>query len=360
MNFVILAGGTGTRLWPYSRDLQPKQLSRLISELTMLEDTVARFAGLATPANLYISTNATFAPMIRELLPEIPPDHYIIEPEKRDTGPAMAYAAAWMSRLSPREPMAFIPSDHFIRDVEMYRETFRTAEAMIRETGKLLDISVRPTFPSTTLGYTKIGDLYEHRNGVHFYRFGGHTEKPDYQTAKQFLDEGNYLWHANYYMWTPNKFIEAYKTFAPGIGDHLDTLWKAIDADDKTKLAETYAKMEKISIDYAVTEKMNPDDVLIIRGDFGWGDFGSWDTVYDELSHKTDQHGNLVKAHWHGLETSGSLIYGPEGKLITTLGVSDLVIIDTPDALLVTPKGRGQDVKKIVDLLRKEGKEKYL
>lgn len=360
MNYVILAGGTGTRLWPLSRNSQPKQLSRLVTNVTILEDTVKNLGDLVGPENLYISTNPTFAPMIQELVPQVPKDHYIIEPSKRDTGPAMAYVATWMSRVAPDEPMVFIPSDHFIRDPEMYRETFRAAEAMIRETGKLLDISIQPTFPSTTLGYTKVGELVDDRNGIHFYQFAEHKEKPDYDTARKFLDEGNYLWHANYYMWTPAKFVAAYRKYAPGIGDHLDDLLVAIESGDSDRLATTYGKMEKISIDYAVTEKMDPEDVLIIRGDFGWGDLGSWDTVYDELSHRTDKDGNLVKGNWHGVDTSESLIYATGDKLVTTIGVSNLVIVDTPDALLVTQRGMGQDVKKLLELLTEKGQSDLL
>ncbi len=360
MNYVILAGGTGTRLWPLSRNNRPKQLSTLVTDLTMLEDAIKNLGDLVSADNLYISTNNAFAPIIQELIPTVSREHYIIEPEKRDTGPAMAYVATWMSRIAPDEPMAFIASDHFIRDPRMYRATFRAAEAMIRQTGKLLDISIQPTFPSTTLGYTKIGELIEDRAGIHFYQFAEHKEKPDYDTAKRFLDDGTYLWHANYYMWTPRKFVEAYKRYAPGIGDHLGDLLAAIESDDERQLATTYRQMEKISIDYAVTEKMNPKDVLIIRGDFGWGDLGSWDTVYDELSHKTDREGNLVKGNWHGIDTRESLIYGAGEKLVTTIGVSNLVIVDTPDALLVTQRGRGQDVKKLVELLEQQGKEQLL
>lgn len=360
MNFVILAGGSGTRLWPMSRTKQPKQLAKLVTEFTMLEDTVHRLRGLAEPKNLFISTNPTFAPMIQEILPNIPADHYIIEPDRRDTGPAMAYVATWMSRLATDEPMVFIPSDHFIRDAQVYRDTFKEAETVIRETGKLLTIVIAPTFPNPHLGYTKVGKVVEHRNGIHFYQFLGHTEKPDYETAKQFLDDGSYFWHANYYMWTPNKFIAAYQEYTPSIGSHLPAIRKAIEADDQEALARAYGQMEKISIDYAVAEKMNPDDFQVIRGDFGWADLGSWDMLYEELSHQTDVHGNLIKADWHGIDTTNTLVYGPEGKLITTIGVSDLVIVDTPDALLVTPKGRAQDVKKIVDVLKGHEREHYL
>lgn len=360
MNFIILAGGSGTRLWPLSRALKPKQFSQLVTEMTMLEDTVARLKGIAGPDNTYISTNANFAPIIKQLLPQINDDHYIIEPEKRDTGPAMAYVAVWMNLKDPDEPMAFIPSDHYIRDPKLFRQTFQAAQVMIKKTDKLFDIAITPTLPNPNLGYTRIGKLAEDQNGIRFYRFLGHTEKPNYETAKKFIEQGNYLWHANYYMWTPKKFVEAYKTYAPTIGDWLDELAQAIQTNNHRKLADIYGKMEKISIDYAVTEKLAKDQILIIRGDFGWADLGSWDMLYDELSSQADQNKNLIKAHWHGIDTRNSLVYAPTGKLITTIGINDLVIVDTADALLVANKERSQDVKKIVELLKKKGLEKHL
>lgn len=360
MNFVILAGGSGTRLWPMSRSSSPKQLTRLVTDVTMIEDTIARLKGIATEGNLYISTNAQFAPIIRDLVPSIPDDHYIIEPEKRDTGPAMAFVAAWLNRTAPDEPMVFLPSDHFIRDPKLFRDTFVAAEAVIRETGKLLDIGITPTFANTHLGYTKVGQLVEHRNGIHFYEFAGHAEKPDYETARRFLDEGNYLWHANYYMWTPKKFVEAYQEYAPSIGDQLAPIAEALDAGDDAAVAECYGKMEKISIDYAIAEKIDPGNVLIIRGDFGWADLGSWDMLYDELAERQDEQGNLVKANWHGAETTNSLVYGSPDKVIATLGLDGLVIVDTPDALLVTTKGRARDLKTIIELLKAHGADNVL
>lgn len=355
MNYVILAGGTGTRLWPKSRNSTPKQLSQLASAKTMIEDTVERLEGIADASNLYISTNAEFAKAIQKILPEIAADHYIIEPEKRDTGPAMGYVAAHMMLVAPDEPMAFLASDHYIRDPKMYRDTFLAAEKMIRETGKLLDIAITPTFPNTNLGYTIIGKLAKHDHGIHFYEFAGHVEKPNYETAKKFLADANYLWHANYYMWTPRKFLEAYDQYAPATGALLRTIVTALEKHDTTAAETAFKQMEKISFDYAITEKMNPTDVFIIRGEFGWADLGDWGMLYDELNHQTDQQGNLVQADWVGIDTSNTLIYGTEGRVITTIGLSDMVIVDTPDALLVAPQGRAQDVKKIVEQLKEKG-----
>lgn len=360
MNYVILAGGSGTRLWPMSRTAQPKQLAKLVSDVTMIEDTVRRLLVIADWHQLFISTNANFAPLIQELLPDIPADHFIIEPEKRDTGPAMAFAAAWLSTVAPEEPMILMPSDHHIQDPEAFGRVLQLTDTLVREQGTMVNFGITPNFPNTNLGYLKVGEQLEDRDGMHIYAFGGQKEKPDQATAKQFLDEGNYLWNAGYFAWTPAKFIAAYKQFAPGIGDHLDTLITAITAKDSDALASTYGQMEAKSIDYALIEKLDPATVRTIRGDFGWADLGSWDMLYDELGTKADKQGNLIKANWHGIDTKNTLVYAPEGKLVTTIGINNLVIVDTPDALLITPMDRAQDVKKIVDLLKEENLHHHL
>ncbi len=360
MNYVILAGGSGTRLWPMSRDSKPKQLAQLVSDLTMIEDTVKRLDGIATTEQIFISTNATFAPMIQELLPEVPADHYIIEPEKRDTGPAMAFVAAWMSLQAPDEPMILMPSDHFIRDHQAFQEVLGATEQLIKDKGVMVNIGIQPTFPNTNLGYLEVGDIDTHSNGVHVYTFKRQVEKPDYATAKQFLDHGSFFWNGGYFAWTPAKFLAAYKRFAPSIGDQLDELTLALKAGEEQKISDIYSRMEKISIDYAVIEKMDPNEVLTVRGDFGWADLGSWDMLYDQLAHQADEHGNLIKATWHGVDTRNTLVYAPGGKLVTTVGVSDLVIVDSTDALLVTPMSRAQDVKKIVELLKEQNLHEHL
>lgn len=360
MKYVILAGGSGTRLWPMSRLSKPKQLAALVSDLTMIEDTAKRLDGLATWSDIYVSTNEQFAPLIKEVMPELPDDHYIIEPAKRDTGPAMAFVAAWLSTVAPDEPMMLMSSDHHIRDTAMFQQVLRTADQLVAEQGIMVNVGITPNFPNTSLGYLKVGEKLEEREGIHVYAFGGQKEKPDYETAKQFLDEGTYFWNAGYFAWTPARFVAAYKQYAPTIGDHLDELVTAIKEQQKEQLATIYDKMEAKSLDYVLIEKLDPSTVRTIRGDFGWADLGSWDMLYDELGDRTDTDGNLVKANWHGVETSGTLIYAPEEKLVTTIGVKDLVIVDTPDALLITPRNRAQDVKKIVDLLKQHDLHRHL
>ncbi len=358
MRIIILAGGGGSRMWPMSRTGKPKQFCKLISEKTMLEETIDRFSSYPKE-KIFIATTKELQEGVEEILPNFPKENIIAEPARRDTAPAMAYTALRLKLIDPDEPMAFIPSDHYIGRIDKFLNSIIEAEKVIKETGKLLDISVHPTMPTTTLGYTKVGERLFEKNGVEFFEFKGHAEKPDYKTAQKYLEEGCYLWHANYYMWTPKLFLEAYKKYAPEMYEKLQKIEQAIENDDEISVEENYCAMEKISIDYAITEKMDAEELVIIKGSFDWKDIGAWDTLHENLMTKTDEKRNLVKGERLNIDTSGSIIYGREGKLIATVGVDDLVIIDTEDSLLVCPKSRAQDVKKIVEELKERG-ERYL
>lgn len=354
MRIVILAGGGGSRLWPMSRNHRPKQFCRLISEKTMLEETLERFKDFPQE-KIYIAVTEELMPGLKEVLPNFPAENVIIEPDRRDTGPAMGYAAVKLSLQDEDEPMAFIPSDHYIGRMDRFLAAITEAEKVIEETGKMLDISIYPTSPNTSLGYTRIGQRKFERDGVEFYEFLGHTEKPDFKTAQHYLEEGGYLWHANYYMWTPKLFLEAYKKYAPELHEKLELIKKAMIEDQPEEVKKLYGLMDKISIDYAITEKMDPQEVLIIQGSFDWKDIGTWDTLHENLMTKTDERRNLVRGERLNLDTAGCVIYGSDSKLIATIGVDDLVIIDTDDALLVCPKSRAQEVKKLVEELKDRG-----
>ncbi|MFZ2226095.1 MAG: sugar phosphate nucleotidyltransferase [Candidatus Moraniibacteriota bacterium] len=359
MRIVILAGGGGSRLWPMSRNDMPKQFCKLISDKTMFEETLERFKEYPTE-KIYIATTKDLLAQVMSLVPEFPKENIIVEPGRRDTGPAMGYAATFLNLIDEDEPIAFIPSDHYIGRTDRFLSSIREAENVIKETGKMLDISIYPTSPNTALGYTKIGERKFEKNGVEFYEFLAHKEKPDFATAKKYIEDGNYLWHANYYMWTPKKFLEAYEKNAPELYSKLKEIAELMKAGGKeSEIKKIYLSMDKISIDYAVTEKMNPSDVLIIQGEFEWKDIGAWDTLHENMLTKTDERRNLVRGERLNIDTSGCIIYGGDKKLIATVGLDDLVIIDTEDALLICPKGRSQEVKKVVEELKERG-GKYL
>ena len=322
-----------------------------MGELTMYESTIHRLLGKWTKDDLYVSTNPTFAKLIQDISTDIDPSHFIIEPARRDTGPAMGFVSALLELTDPDEPIVFIPSDHHIQDIPLFQTAFEVAEKVIRKKGALVDIGITPTFPNVNLGYTKIGKKVVDDQGIELFEFAGHAEKPNLETATKYMESGEYLWHANYYMWTPRKFMEAYETYAPELGKQLREIQAAHKAGDQQKVEEIYNQMEKISIDYAITEKMDPSNVWIIKGEFGWSDLGSWDMFYEELQHEHDKSKNLIRGNWQGIDTESTVVYGNGDKLIATIGIKDLVIVDTDDALLICDRSRAQDVKKIVKKL---------
>lgn len=331
MNFVILAGGVGERLWPLGTTEKPKQFHAVVDDKPMVVHAVKRLEIASSPGaprnDMYFSTSERYVSMLKELFPDVPDDHYLIEPSRRDTGPAMAFVASQLMEIAPDEPVAFIPSDHVIHDEKRFVQMLRVAEQIIREEGVMVDIGVPAKFPSTVLGYTHIGKKLEERDGVEVYEFLGHTEKPDRATAEQYIASGEYLWHASYYMWTPRKIMEAVERYSPDL------------------LTGT----QKISFDYAITEHMDPKDVKILKGDFGWSDVGAWDVLYDELAKAAGE--NVTRGEVTALDCEGSLVFANGGRKVGVIGLKDMVVVDTKDGLLVCPKDRAQEVKRLVSIL---------
>lgn len=357
MNLVILAGGQGSRLWPMSRQKKPKQFYNILSDNPMIVDVYNRLLKEFPADKIFISTMPEFVSGIKECLPGISDEQFLVEPCRRDCGPARAWVSFLLAKRGlGDEPMAFIATDHFIGDEDKFLQALKVGSDLIEETGKMLDISVTPRFPNPALGYTKIGDKFRTVNGIDVFSFLGHTEKPDYQTAVKYTESGQYLWHANYYMWTPNKFLEAYKRYAPDI---YDILLAMDDAPDDEARDEYYGRMPTIMFDRAVTEKMNSEDVLIIRGDFGWSDIGSWDVLHDRLKLKQEEK-NVIKGEVIDIDSDNCLIYSKDGKLVAAVGLQDFIVVDTDDALLICPRSRSQEVKKIVQKIKDKGLENYL
>ncbi|MBI4121705.1 MAG: mannose-1-phosphate guanylyltransferase [Parcubacteria group bacterium] len=345
MMAVILAGGQGSRLWPLSRRRKPKQFHALLSDKPLLVEAYERLLPFIAPQDVYVSAASQFSSFVSEMLPAIPIDRYFFDPVRLDSGLSMACAAQRLCLLGRGdEPVVFIPTDQAIDDPERFRQALAVGERLVKETGKLLDISVAPKYPLTTLGYTRVGELYDRIDGVDVYKFLEHKEKPDRATAQTYLDSGDYLWHANYYMWTPRKMLEAFAQHASHIHQTISS-WSGRDDD------RSIDSLTPISIEKAVTEYLSPDDVLIIKGDFGWTDVGIFRMLAEQLASQADNQGNVICGKGLALDSANCFIHGHPAKLIAAFGVSDLVIVDTPDALLICPKDRSSEIKDLVAAL---------
>jgi len=361
MKIVILAGGVGTRLWPLSRQKKPKQLQSFVSNATLLQETLKRIQ-FVKPSDIYIATNEEFLKevKIQSKAFRIPHKNFIIEPALRDTAPCIGLAATYLKKHGfGNEVMAIIYADHMVQNKKEFEKLLSVAEKVAKSENTLNIIEVKAKFPSVHLGYVKIGKILKQVDGIDIYQFEKFTEKPNLETAKKFLASYKYLWNTGFYVWRVDTILEKYETYLPETKKRLDQIKKAIGTSkEKEVLKSQYPLCGKISIDYGIMEKVDPNEVRIIPGDLGWSDIGTWEAIYDELIIQEED--NLIKADHIGIDTQSSLIYGHKSKLIVTIGLKDLVIVDTPDALLICQKGRSQDVKKIVEQLQKAEKKSLL
>lgn len=358
--FVILAGGGGTRLWPKSRKKSPKQFLKLTGKDTMLQLTAQRVTSIMNWENLIIVTNKDYLDEVREQLPQVPVQNILAEPEKKDTALAMLTGALFAQSLDPEAIVANAASDHVITDQQEFIRVMETALAVAAEKKNLVTVGITPTFPSSGFGYIKIGKDTEKIHGQTVFSVESFTEKPNVATAQAFISTGKYFWNANMYVWSAHTLVEAFKIYKPNLFEKTASLHKAKPADFKKLLPEVYKGAESISIDYAISEKA--ENLVLIPGDFGWDDVGDWKVVYD--LGKKDIAGNVIMSendHIHALtiESKNNLIH-TDGRLIAMIGLDNMVVIDTPEILMIVPKDRTQDVKKIVERLKEEKLDEYL
>ena len=347
---LILAGGSGQRFWPVSRDRLPKQLLRLFDDKSMLEHTVARLEGLVPHENILVLTNEQQLQGVREALPDFPEENIIAEPTKRDTAPALALAVGWVAARDPRATMMVLPSDHLIQNVAEFQRSLRTACAAAEQTGALVTIGIKPGWACPSYGYVERGErlTLEKDEGVPVYDVVRFREKPSVELAEQFLAQGNFTWNAGMFFWKLDAVRRNLSDHCPELAQFVAELEETPDFD--ATLKEKFPALPKLSIDYALMEKA--PSVLNVEATFDWDDVGNWTSVGHYLNKDTS--GNQHNCTVSGMDSSGNLVFSHTAQHIALLGVHDLMVISTPDALLVAHRSQAETLKKLVDGLPHE------
>ncbi len=348
---MIMAGGAGTRFWPASRKHTPKQMLKLAGERSMIQSTVDRLAGLCPPENLMIVTNQILVDSIAEQLPEIPKSSIIGEPAKRDTAPCIGLAAAWVAAKDPGATMVVMPADHVISPDDVFQDSLNHAASLVEsDPTRIVTFGIKPTYPAEVFGYIESsGDSIADAKLPSFevVRF---REKPDTQTAEEFLAAGTFYWNAGIFVWKAKTILEALEKHQPEMFSHIQNIAAAIGTDQFDQTLQTeFTAIKGTSIDYAVME--NYDNVFVVEAPFAWDDLGNWTAVPRQKG--VDQDGNTKVGKTLAVDTKGTLVYGDDDHLIVTVGLEDCIVVRTENATLVATKKDEAKIKQVVAELEK-------
>ncbi len=359
---TILAGGGGTRLWPLSRDKNPKQFIKLFGDKTLLQITADRLSKITSwKKMLIVTTSPLYAKEIIKELPDLPKENILVEPTRRGTAIAHGLAAVYILKQDPDAVILNESADHVVSPSKNYIETFLIAARAACETRSLVAIGIKPGYPHVGMGHIKIGKMKNRIKHRPVYKVDRFVEKPPFHLAKQFTESGDYYWNGNLYVWRADSILKSIRKHARKIGRGLEAISESIGTEnERMTITRIYKNMPTISIDYAVSEREK--DFLMIVADFSWNDVGDWKEVWSLT--KKDGEGNAVihlngKGEWVGVETENSLVQ-TDKLLIATIGVKDLIIVETDDAVLIANKSEAEKVKEMVNKLKEEKREKFL
>jgi len=342
---LILAGGSGERFWPLSRRARPKQLLRLVSNKTLLEETLARLEGFIPPERILILTNREQESAVRKLLSNFPKENIVAEPAKRDTAAAVALGTGWVTARDHAAIMLVLPADHVIKNRTAFQETLALASDAAEETSELVTIGIKPTWACPGFGYIELGKPVHlrkrpDRDAIHrVLRF---REKPNLDLAESFLRKGNFRWNAGMFVWSVRTVLSEFNRHAPELADFISQV--GAPGNFEKALSERFSKLPRISFDYAIMEKA--DRVLVVEASFDWDDIGSWRAVANYF--EKDKQGNAANRAITTLDSSNNIVFEEDGTSIALLGVHDLIVVRTPDALLICHRHEAERIKDLI------------
>lgn len=351
---ILMAGGVGSRFWPVSTQDFPKQFHDMLGTgETLIQKTFNRLCQFIPKENIFVLTNTRYNALVFEQLPDITKRQVVLEPAMRNTAPCILYAALKIQKENPNALMIVAPSDHWIEDEANFAKNVEQSFDFCSKNDVLMTLGIQPTFPNVGYGYIE----FDKSAGDEIKAVKQFTEKPDYQTAKQFLDQGNFLWNAGIFMWTVKSVIKAFKDNQPD----LHELFKRGVAVYNTELEddfinENYGNAENISVDYAIMEKSK--NVYVLPAEFDWNDLGTWGSLYDKL--QKDGHNNaILNAKSLAENAQGNIIRSKNDKLVVIDGLDDYIVVDNDKVLLIYPKNKEQDIKQVLQRIKNKFGENY-
>lgn len=348
---VIMAGGGGTRLWPLSRNSNPKQLLSLVDERSLFQIAVDRLDGIFRPENIFVVTVANQAERLHLQCPQIPTRNFLIEPMPRGTASVVALAASAIQKIDPQGIMTVLTADHYIENVPIFQSVLRSAYQVAQQ-GYLVTLGIPPVYASTGYGYIESGTRLGSFSGHDFYDLLAFKEKPDLETAQAFLDKGGYSWNSGMFIWQVETILNRFEKLMPDLYRKLTEILPEIGVDHSgSHFSEIWQSIVPETIDYGIMEKSD-QCVVLPAGEMGWSDVGSWDSIFDVVP--ADEKGNIIiNARHVGFETTHSLICSTNSdRLLVTIGMENVIIVDSGDALLICPRGQSQKVKELVKYLK--------
>ena len=356
MYAAIIAGGAGTRLWPRSRQHKPKQFQALYSSNTLLQETTQRLQPLIKRENIYVIANQSHEKVVKEQLDWLPEGNFVGEPMGKDTAPAVGVIATIIHHHDPDAVILVSPADHVILKEKSFRRLLEAAEQVAKEGSNIVTIGIKPTAPETGYGYIQMSENHQHIDDIEIHEVISFKEKPDLMTAEEYVSSWYYVWNSGMFIWSVETILQLYRDHAPDIYKLLLRYDNAIGTPNESKVFEDiYEAFPRISVDYAILERAK--NIFVIPASIGWSDLGSWTSLRDIK--EADEDGNIIVGEHVGIDTHNCLIHSHD-RLITTIGLDNMIVVDAGDTVLVLPSGRSQDIKRLLEELKKEGKTGYL